>query len=106
MTCVCNILIVWDKYIELLFLGGYLAQKFAEYTQLNQRVASLILCNTFNDTSIFNSHESAALYWLLPALVLKRLIVGNFKPNKVDCSIMESAEFMAEKVKLNNQIFT
>ncbi|XP_044747248.1 maspardin-like [Coccinella septempunctata] len=85
-------------------LGGYLAQKFAEYAHLNQRVASLILCNTFNDTSIFNSHESAALYWLLPALVLKRLIIGNFKPNKVDCSIMEAAEFMAEKLESLSQI--
>ncbi|KAL3286817.1 hypothetical protein HHI36_001309 [Cryptolaemus montrouzieri] len=85
-------------------LGGYLAQKFAEYTSNYPRVASLILCNTFNDTSIFNSHESAALYWLLPALVLKRLIMGNFRPNKEDYNMMEAAEFMGEKLESLTQI--
>lgn len=43
----------------LLNLGGFLAQKFAEYTANCPRVASLILCNTFTDTSIFNYNEAA-----------------------------------------------
>ena len=34
-------------------LGGFLAQKFAEYTRSCPRVASLILCNTFTDTAVF-----------------------------------------------------
>lgn len=35
-------------------LGGFLAQKFAEVTHKSPRVHSLILCNSFSDTSIFN----------------------------------------------------
>ncbi len=44
------------------FSGGFLAQKFAEYTYHYSRVASLILCNTFLDTSIFDYHDSAMMY--------------------------------------------
>ena len=40
-------------------LGGFLAQKFAEFTSRSLRVASLILCNTFYDTSIFQQTNSA-----------------------------------------------
>ena len=43
-------------------LGGFLAQKFAEYTRPCPRVASLILCNTFTDTSIFRFTESAPMW--------------------------------------------
>ena len=41
-------------------LGGFLAQKFAEMTNKNPRVKSLLLCNTFNDTSIFGFTNTAA----------------------------------------------
>ena len=34
-------------------LGGFLAQKFAEFTRPCPRVASLILCNSFTDTTVF-----------------------------------------------------
>lgn len=47
-----------------LFAGGFLAQKFAEYTYQYSRVASLILCNTFLDTSIFDYNDSAMMYML------------------------------------------
>ena len=40
-------------------LGGFLAQKFAEFSSRSPRVASLILCNSFNDTSIFQQTNSA-----------------------------------------------
>jgi len=40
-------------------LGGFLAQKFAEYTHKSPRVHSLILCNSFSDTSIFNQTWTA-----------------------------------------------
>ena len=33
-------------------LGGFLAQKFAEFTRPCPRVASLILCNTFTDSEV------------------------------------------------------
>ena len=35
-------------------LGGYLAQKFAEITFRNPMVVSLILCNSFSDTSEYS----------------------------------------------------
>uniref|UniRef100_A0A8C4XEN2 Maspardin n=1 Tax=Erpetoichthys calabaricus TaxID=27687 RepID=A0A8C4XEN2_ERPCA len=44
-------------------LGGFLAQKFAEYTHKSPRVHSLILCNSFSDTSIFNQTWTANRYW-------------------------------------------
>ena len=42
-------------------LGGFLAQKFAEFTRPCPRVASLILCNTFTDTSVFSYSETAPM---------------------------------------------
>ncbi|CAG9820986.1 unnamed protein product [Phaedon cochleariae] len=80
-------------------LGGYLAQKFAEHTVNNPRVASLVLCNTFTDTSVFNNHDSAAIFWILPALVLKRMIMGNFGSEKVDPEMVEAIDFMVERLE-------
>lgn len=47
-------------------LGGFLAQKFAEYTHKSPRVHSLILCNSFSDTSIFNQTWTAnrCFWWM------------------------------------------
>jgi len=45
----------------LFFSGGFLAQKFAEHTFNYSRVESLILCNTFLDTSIFQYNDTATL---------------------------------------------
>lgn len=42
-------------------LGGYLAQKYAEHTFSCPRVASLILCNSFVNTSVFSYSDTAAL---------------------------------------------
>lgn len=44
-------------------LGGFLAQKFAEYTHKSPRVQSLILCNSFSDTAIFNQTWTANRYY-------------------------------------------
>nr|CAH7732707.1 unnamed protein product [Callosobruchus chinensis] len=84
-------------------LGGYLAQKFAEYTVNCPRVSSLILCNTFTDTCIFNNHDSAAIFWILPALVLKRMIMGNFSSGKVDPEMIEAIDFMVERLESLSQ---
>ncbi|GJQ80235.1 hypothetical protein Trydic_g23809 [Trypoxylus dichotomus] len=80
-------------------LGGYLAQKFAEHTYHCPRVASLILCNAFTDTSVFNNHESAAIFWIMPALVLKRMVMGNFSTDKVDPDIVDAIDFMVERLE-------
>ena len=40
-------------------LGGFLSQKFAEYS--SARVSSMILCNSFNDTSVFPYSNQASM---------------------------------------------
>ncbi|XP_059060863.1 maspardin-like [Achroia grisella] len=80
-------------------LGGFMAQKFAELTKNCPRVASLILCNTFTDTSVFEYNDSSALFWLLPSLVLKRMLMGNFTTDKVDRRMTESIDFMVERLE-------
>ncbi|OWR43448.1 maspardin like protein [Danaus plexippus plexippus] len=84
-------------------LGGFLAQKFTEITKNCPRVASLILCNTFTDTTVFEYHDSVALFWLLPSLVLKRMLMGNFTCEKVDKRIAESIDFMVERLETLTQ---
>ncbi|XP_066145258.1 maspardin-like isoform X1 [Euwallacea fornicatus] len=80
-------------------LGGYLAQKFAEYTISSPRVASLILCNSFSDTSIFKGHETATVYWMLPALVLKKMLLSNFEPEPAkDQDMVRAVDFMVERL--------
>ncbi|CAL8121966.1 unnamed protein product [Orchesella dallaii] len=82
-------------------LGGFLAQKFAEYTYHYSRVASLILCNTFLDTSIFDYHDSAMIFWMLPSVILKKLIIENITAARImDLDIAHAIEFMIER--LNN----
>jgi len=43
-------------------LGGFLAQKFAEHTVRSRRVQSLVLCNAFTDTEIFDQTMAAPGY--------------------------------------------
>lgn len=84
-------------------LGGYLAQKFAEHTYICPRVASLALCNTFTDTSVFNNHTSASLFWMMPSLALKHMIMGNFSCERVDSDIIESIDFMVDRFETLKQ---
>jgi len=53
--------IKWKSCFLHYILGGFLAQKFAESTVNCPRVASLVLCNTFTDTSVFSYSDSAAM---------------------------------------------
>ncbi|XP_012280351.1 maspardin isoform X1 [Orussus abietinus] len=80
-------------------LGGFLAQKFVELNFHCPRVTSLVLCNTFTDTSVFNFNESAALFWILPSLVLKKMVMGNFLTQKVDGEIVDAIDFMVERLE-------
>ncbi|XP_063241417.1 maspardin-like isoform X2 [Bacillus rossius redtenbacheri] len=84
-------------------LGGFLAQKFAEYTAVCPRVASLILCNTFTDTAVFSYSESAVVFWMLPSLILKKMVMGNFNTGKVDTLIADSIDFMVERLESLSQ---
>ena len=110
-------------------LGGFLAQKFAECTYKSPRVHSLILCNSFSDTSIFNqtwaanrsfqlhvSFDSTVLshllcrtysilnnallhsFWLMPAFMLKKIVLGNFAKGPVDPKMADAIDFMVDRV--------
>jgi len=79
-------------------LGGFMAQKFAEYTNQCPRVQSLILCNTFCDTSVFQYTDTAFLFWLLPGLVLKKLVMGGFPRKLMSPEIADSVDFMVERL--------
>ncbi|RWS31130.1 Maspardin-like protein [Leptotrombidium deliense] len=85
-------------------LGGFLAQKFVDSTIHCPRVQSLILCNSFADTAIFNHSDSAVLFWAMPAILLRKLVMGNADvyANK-DKAIRESVEFMSEKLESLSQ---
>ncbi|CAH2274407.1 maspardin isoform X1 [Pelobates cultripes] len=84
-------------------LGGFLAQKFAEYTHKSPRVQSLILCNSFSDTSIFNQTWTANSFWLMPAFMLKKIVLGNFASGPVDPVMADAIDFMVDRLKLLSQ---
>ncbi|ERE75720.1 methionyl-tRNA formyltransferase [Cricetulus griseus] len=81
-------------------LGGFLAQKFAEYTHKSPRVHSLILCNAFSDTSIFNQTWTANSFWLMPAFMLKKIVLGNFSSGPVDPMMADAIDFMVDRIHL------
>ena len=60
MKCKFISLSLYAQQVHLLgaSLGGFLAQKFAE--TFPDRVESLILCNTFSNTRIFESSKAAS----------------------------------------------
>ncbi|MEE6526055.1 hypothetical protein FKM82_026459, partial [Ascaphus truei] len=80
-------------------LGGFLAQKFAEYTHKSPRVQSLILCNSFSDTSIFNQTWTANSFWLMPAFMLKKIVLGNFASGPVDPVMADAIDFMVDRLE-------
>ncbi|XP_044016976.1 maspardin-like isoform X1 [Aphidius gifuensis] len=80
-------------------LGGFLAQKYAEVNAHCPRVVSLILCNTFTDTSVFSYNDSAAIFWILPSLVLKKMLMGNFSTDRVDAEMIDAIDFMVERLE-------
>lgn len=80
-------------------LGGFLAQKFGEYTHKNPRVHSMILCNSFTDTSVFQSTMASNFYWMLPGFALKQMILGNYCKTNIDPDILDSIDFMVERLE-------
>ncbi len=79
-------------------LGGFLAQKFAEYTRPCPRVASLLLCNSFTDTSVFKYAEQTPVFWLLPATVLKGMVLSGVETGSADAGITRASQFMGERL--------
>ncbi|XP_051561757.1 maspardin [Myxocyprinus asiaticus] len=84
-------------------LGGFLAQKFAEVTHKSPRVQSLVLCNSFSDTSIFNQTWTANSFWLMPAFMLKKIVLGNFAKGPLDPKMADAIDFMVDRLESLNQ---
>ena len=85
-------------------LGGFLGQKFAEESRNCPRVASLILCNSFTDTAIFKSEEEAAGLWMLPAVVLKKLVMGGLEAGeRPDNAMLQATDFILERLDTLSQ---
>jgi len=83
-------------------LGGFLAQKFAEFTRPCPRVASMILCNTFTDSEVFQSADQAPFFWLAPNRVLKNMVSSGISggiEKQVDGAITAACEFMTERLE-------
>ncbi|XP_067873760.1 maspardin isoform X2 [Heterodontus francisci] len=80
-------------------LGGFLAQKFAEYAYKSPRVHSLVLCNSFSDTSIFNQSWTASSFWLMPGFMLKKIVLGNFTTGLVDPKMADAIDFMVDRLE-------
>lgn len=79
-------------------LGGYLAQKFAEHTVRSPRIHSLVLCNSFTDTTVFQQTNSVNVYWMLPGFVLKKMIMDNFQNSQVEPDVADGIDFMVERL--------
>jgi len=78
-------------------LGGFLAQKFAELYP--RRVQSLVLCNAFTDTSIFEQRVTASTFWMLPTVMLKTMVMGNFDSSaSSEQDITESIDFITRSL--------
>ncbi|XP_065578788.1 maspardin-like isoform X2 [Artemia franciscana] len=80
-------------------LGGFLAQKFAEYSFRLRVVASMIFCNSFTDTSIFRFSDVASILWVIPSVILKKMILQNFMRQKMDPAICRAVDFMVTKLE-------
>jgi len=80
-------------------LGGFLAQKFAEHTRNCPRVASLVLCNTFTDTTIFKYSEEASAIWLMPSVVLKRMVMTGLEMGQMDQQMVDATDFILERLE-------
>lgn len=79
-------------------LGGFLAQKFVEFTRPCPRVASLILVNSFTDTAVFHHSEESSAFWVMPALVLRSLVMKGLEVRARDPAILAASDFLLERL--------
>lgn len=78
-------------------LGGFLAQKFAEYSMKSRRVESLILSNSFDDTAAFKKLPNHKSYKFMPAFVMKQIILRSLPRSKVEVDVANSIDFVVER---------
>jgi len=81
-------------------VGGFLGQKFAVHTAKSQRVQSLILCNSFMDTTVFSGMPHSSAYRFLPSFILKRYLLEAFPKGRLESEIANSVDFMVERIDI------
>ena len=84
-------------------LGGFLGQKFVEFTRGCPRAASLILCNSFTDTSIFKHEEESSAFWVMPAILLRSLVMRGLEVASKDPEILDASAFIMERLETLSQ---
>jgi len=83
-------------------IGGFLAQCFIQ--QRPEKVQSLVLCNSFSDTSYYKENAPcAAGFPFMPNFILKRMILSNFPTNVMEEEIAASVDFMVEQLETLSQ---
>ena len=74
-------------------LGGYLAQCYAQY--MPKRVASLMLINSFCDTSIFKRNATSSwTFPYMPEFYLKRYVLDSFPKGLMESDMAQAVDFM------------
>lgn len=63
------------------------------------RVLSVVLINSFCDTSVFKDNSFSGVYWAMPGFVLKRMLLSNFPQDFMERSIADSVDFMVERLE-------
>jgi len=83
-------------------IGGYQAQCFVQYRP--QRVLSMILCNTFSDTSYYKENAPCvAIFPWMPDFMLKRIVLANFPSKVLEQQIANSVDFMVLQLEALEQ---
>eukprot|EP01083_Nonionella_stella_P084554 234119_1 len=74
-------------------LGGYLVLHYAKRYPL--RVQSLILCNSFCETSVFFQNAPClSLFRMMPEFLLKKYILDNYPSYVADPDVAKAVDFM------------
>jgi len=84
-------------------LGGFLAQVYA--LERPERLESLLLCNTFCDSSYFSEQATCfSLFSYMPEFYLKKILLDNFPKGPFEPEQQAALEFMTKQVnKLSQQ---
>jgi len=96
---------VYQIHIFGASLGGFLGQKFAEFTSIQRspKVLSLILCNTFTDTSIFKLGTQSKLFWMMPRYILQNHILTGLQVASNDYQVQMASDFVKNRIRQLSQ---
>ena len=58
----------------------------------------MVLCNSFTDTSVFRKMPPTAMFKMMPAFLLKRLLLSHYPKGEVENEIANSIDFVVEQL--------